>query len=175
MSTTAFLPPEIKEDTEVPPDVEPPKQTELVDAQAGKETVVGDPNAVEIVAIEEGTGKKREEVIEVKPAAKEEVFTVVEQAAQFPGGDAEMYKFLSKNIKYPAAAQRANVQGKVFLSFVVSPDGSISDIQVQKGLGFGCDEEAIRVVKSMPRWKPGRQSGRAVKSRFNLPISFVLE
>lgn len=175
ISTTKFLPPEILPDEEVPNDEPPPTQEELKEAPAAEVTVAGDPNATEVVIDpSEGTGKVREEVVEVKPV-EEQIFTVVEQQADFPGGQGELGKFLQKNLKYPPAASRANVQGKVFLSFVVGSDGRITDVSVLKGLGFGCDEEAIRVVKSMPRWTPGKQSGRAVKSRFNLPISFVLE
>ncbi len=107
--------------------------------------------------------------------SNDKVFTVVEKQAQFPGGDLEMYKFLSKNIKYPAPAQRANVQGKVFVRFIVEKDGSISDLEIVKGLGFGCDEEVLRIMEDMPKWIPGYQSGTAVRSLFNLPISFVLE
>ncbi len=105
----------------------------------------------------------------------DEVFTVVEENAEFSSGQGAMGKFIAKNLKYPAPAQRANVQGKVFLSFVVSKTGETTDIQILKGLGFGCDEEAIRLVKSMPNWKPAKQSGYEVNSRFNLPISFGLE
>ncbi|TAG69001.1 MAG: energy transducer TonB, partial [Runella slithyformis] len=86
-----------------------------------------------------------------------------------------MMSYLGKNIKYPAAASRANVSGKVYLTFVVNTDGSIQDVQTLKGLGFGCDEEAQRVIRSMPKWKPGKQSGRSVRVKFNLPVSFVLE
>ena len=106
---------------------------------------------------------------------EEPIFTVVEQQPEFPGGTTEMYRYLAKNIKYPSAASRANVSGRVFMTFVVNTDGSIQDVQVMKGLGFGCDEEATRVVKSMPKWKPGRQSGRPVRVKFNLPINFQLE
>ena len=173
VSTTKFLPPEIKPDEEVKTEEPPPTQEVLKEAPASSETVVGDPNATEVV-IDPNEGKAKVEVVEVKPV-DDVIFTVVEQQAAFPGGPAALGKFLEKNIKYPAEAQRANVQGKVFLSFVVSPDGSISDVAVLKGLGFGCDQEAMRVVKTMPRWTPGRQSGRAVKSRFNLPITFQLE
>ncbi|MCY7351516.1 MAG: TonB family protein [Cytophagaceae bacterium] len=173
ISTTKFLPPEIKPDEEVKTEEPPPTQEALKEAPASTETVVGDPNATEVV-IDPNEGKAKVEVVEVKPV-EEPIFTVVEQQAAFPGGQEALAKFLGKNIKYPAEAQRANVQGKVFLSFVVSPNGSISDVAVLKGLGFGCDQEAMRVVKTMPRWSPGRQSGRAVKSRFNLPITFQLE
>ncbi|MDQ1087649.1 M56 family metallopeptidase [Siphonobacter sp. SORGH_AS_1065] len=107
--------------------------------------------------------------------AKEEVFTVVEKQAQFPGGDSEMYRYLSQHVKYPAAAQRANVEGKVFTSFIVEKDGSITDVEIMKGIGFGCDEEVLRIMKDMPKWKPGYHSGHAVRSRFNLPITFTME
>ncbi len=122
-------------------------------------------------------------VVFLSPALKRELarkdtieplFTVVEHAAQFPGGFAKLAEFLATNLKYPAEAQRAKVQGKVFLSFVVNRDGSLSDINVLKGIGYGCDEEAVRVLSRMPNWVPGQQSGHAVKSRFNLPISFKL-
>lgn len=104
-----------------------------------------------------------------------EIFTVVEKQAGFPGGAQALTKFLQENLRYPAAAERANVEGKVFVSFVVNRNGSVSDVQILKGVGFGADEEAVRVVKAMPAWEPGRQSGEAVRSRFNLPIHFVLE
>ena len=84
-------------------------------------------------------------------------------------------QYLGKNIRYPAAAQRANVSGRVFVSFVVNTDGSIQDVTVLKGLGFGTDEEAVRVVKGMPKWRPGKQSGRPVRVKYNLPINFQLE
>lgn len=103
-----------------------------------------------------------------------EIFTVVEKQAGFPGGVGAMTKFLKENLRYPAAAERANVEGNVFVSFVVNRDGSVSDVQILKGVGFGADEEAVRIVKAMPKWEPGRQSGEAVRSRFNLPINFVL-
>jgi periplasmic protein TonB len=169
VDTKKFLPPEIVEVAEKEePIVE---QKELVNSKVADETVKGDPNAVE--EIKDETPVEKEEVVEV--VREEEVFTVVEQNAEFQGGQSAMGKFLQKNLRYPPAAQRANVSGRVFLSFIVDRNGEISDVNVIKGLGFGCDEEAVRVVKAMPRWNPGKQSGRAVKSKFNLPISFVLE
>ena len=80
--------------------------------------------------------------------------------------------YLRKNVQYPAAAKQAGVTGRVFLSFIVEHDGQLTTIQVLKGLGFGCDEEAIRVFTAMPRWKPGSQSGRTVRVRYNLPVWF---
>ncbi len=106
---------------------------------------------------------------------KREIFSIVEQNPQFDGGQGEMYKYLGENIKYPAAAQRANISGRVFVKFVVEDDGSIGDVVVLKGIGFGCDEEAIRVVKSMPRWKPGVQNGKNVRVYYNMPIVYKLD
>ena len=105
--------------------------------------------------------------------AKEEIYTAVEQQAEFPGGPGAFSRFLQVTLKYPYNAQRANAGGEVSVSFVVNTDGSVEDVQVLKGVGFGCDEEAIRVIKAMPRWNPGMQSGRAVRSRFTLPIKFL--
>lgn len=102
-------------------------------------------------------------------------FTTVEVQPTFMGGNSEMYKFLGKNLKYPTAAQRANIQGKVFLSFIVEKDGSITDIETMKGIGFGCDEEAMRVVKLMPKWIAGKQNGRNVRVKFTIPVFFRLE
>jgi protein TonB len=175
VNTVKFLPPEVKKDEEVPEETPPPTVEELKEAVAAKETVVGDPNADEVIIAPEAiAAPSKGTVVEAAPV-EEPIFTVVEQQPEFPGGISEMYKYLGKNIKYPSAASRANVSGKVFMTFVVNTDGSIQDVQVLKGLGFGCDEEATRVVKSMPKWKPGRQSGRPVRVKYNLPINFQLE
>mgnify|MGYP000853792808 CR=1 FL=1 len=106
---------------------------------------------------------------------QEKVYTVVEKQPQFPGGNKAMYKFLGDNIIYPSAATRASVSGRVFLSFTVTEKGLIQDIQVLKGIGFGCDAEAVRVVKSFPKWNPGMQDGKAVSVKYNLPIHFQIE
>ena len=105
---------------------------------------------------------------------KNQVFITVEQNPEFAGGMNALLKFLQKNLRYPTPAVNANVMGKVYMQFVVGQDGNISKVDVLKGIGFGCDEEAQRVVKLMPKWSPGRQSGRAVAVRFTLPISFQL-
>lgn len=175
VETVKFLPPEVKKDEEVPQESPPPTVEKLEVAIAASETQEGDPNATElIIAPEAISAPGKGEVIEAAPV-EEQIFTAVEQNPEFPGGAAEMYKYLSKNIRYPGAASRANIQGRVFLQFVVNTDGSITDVEVVKGVGFGCDEEAVRVVKSMPKWKPGRQSGRAVRVKYTLPVNFQLE
>jgi periplasmic protein TonB len=105
---------------------------------------------------------------------KDEVFMIVEDQPTFEGGMEAFYKFVGKNIEYPKQARRMGVEGKVFVQFVVDKDGGLNDIKVIKGIGAGCDEEAIRVLKESPKWKPGKQRGRPVKVRMSLPISFKL-
>lgn len=110
-----------------------------------------------------------EEVVE------QEIFTIVEEQPSFPGGEASLFDYLRKNIVYPTIARESNIQGTVFVQFVVEPDGSVSNVKVLRGIGGGCDEEAIRVVKNMPKWNPGKQRGKPVRVYFNLPIRFVLQ
>lgn len=111
-----------------------------------------------------------------KPAdVNGEIFTVVQHHPEFPGGMKELSEYLGKNLKYPEAARKANAQGRVFVNFVVTKTGEITDINLLKGIGYGADEEAMRVVAQMPRWKPARQNGQVVNVRYNLPINFQLE
>lgn len=176
VNTVKFLPPEVKPDEEVPEETPPPAVEELKEAVAAEVTQEGDPNAEEVIAAPEATAAPTKVEVAVEAAPKEEqIFTVVEQQPEFTGGMAALGQYLQKNLRYPAAAQRANIAGRVFVSFVVNTDGSIQDVQVLKGLGFGTDEEAQRVVKSMPKWRPGKQSGRPVRVKYNLPINFTLE
>jgi protein TonB len=104
-----------------------------------------------------------------------EIFTVVESMPEFPGGESALYKYLGKNIVYPTMAQESGVQGRVYVTFVVEINGNITDIKVVRGIGGGCDEEAIRVVKAMPSWNPGRQRGQPVRVQYILPVRFVLQ
>jgi len=115
-------------------------------------------------------------IAETPPAEtpREEIFVGVETQPFFPGGEQEMYKFLSENLNYPEAATRANVQGRVTLQFIIEKDGSVNHPKVLKGIGFGADEEAARVVSSMPKWTPGIQNGRAVRVYYTIPIIFRL-
>ena len=105
----------------------------------------------------------------------EEIFVVVEEQPEFPGGNAAMMKFLSDNIKYPVIAQENGIQGRVITNFVVERDGSITDVQVVRGVDPSLDKEAVRVIQSMPKWKPGKQRGSAVRVRFTLPVVFRLQ
>jgi protein TonB len=104
----------------------------------------------------------------------DEIFVVVEESAQPTNGMSNFYKFTSSNIRYPAQARRMGVEGRVFVEFVVGKNGSLQDITVIKGIGAGCDEEAIRVLKLSPPWQPAKQRGRAVKQRIVLPIIFKM-
>jgi len=103
------------------------------------------------------------------------VLEIVENMPEFPGGESALEKYLATNIKYPQAARESGVIGKVFVNFVVEKDGSITDVKVLRGIGRGCDEEAVRVVKGMPKWKPGTQKGKPVRVSFNLPVEFTLQ
>jgi periplasmic protein TonB len=118
------------------------------------------------------TDDKANEVIE--EAAPQEIFTIVEEQPSYPGGEDGRIKFLSDNIKYPDLARENGIQGTVYVTFVVEPDGSISNISVLRGIGAGCDEEAIRVVKQMPKWNAGKQRGKNVRVKINMPIKFVV-
>lgn len=103
------------------------------------------------------------------------VFTIVELMPGYVGGEEAMYKYLADNIKYPQVAKETNIQGNVFVKFVVEKDGSISDVRILKDIGGGCGEEALRVVKAMPKWNAGKQNGVPVRVEFNLPIRFTLQ
>ncbi len=141
----------VEDDVEVEDEIE-------IDVEADDETVV------EYVPVEE-----EEEIVEA------EIFTVVESMPEFPGGTGELYKYLGNSIKYPPLAKESGIQGRVFVNFVVEPNGSISNVKVLRGIGGGCDEEAVRVVENMPSWKPGKQRGKAVRVSYNLPIKFTLQ
>lgn len=132
-----------------------------IQAEANQETVMP-----EYVPMANST---KEEVI-VEP----EIFIVVEEQPSFPGGEAARLKFFNNNIVYPALAKELSIMGTVYVGFVVEPDGSLSQVNVLRGIGGGCDEEALRVVNMMPPWNPGKQRGKAVRVRFNLPVRFIL-
>ncbi len=117
-----------------------------------------------------------EVVFEDAPAEEEveQVFTIVEDQPEPDGGMPAFYKYINDNMKYPAQARRMGIEGKVFVQFVIDKNGNITEVQAVKGIGAGCDEEAARVIKGAPKWKPGKQRGRAVKVRMILPITFKL-
>lgn len=175
VETKKFVPPKIKKDEEVKKEEEIIEQKDLKDVQVADKTQEGIKSEANI-PVDPGLGDEgKKEVIVQEKIVEPEIFTVVEQMPTFPGGDAEMIKYLAKNIKYPAIARDNGIEGTVVLEFIVDENGKISEIKERKGLGGGCTQEAIRVVNTMPEWKPGKQNGRPVKVRFNLPIRFRLE
>jgi protein TonB len=160
-----------------PPPPEPPEVTtefEVVEDDAELTNELGPVNA----EVDESTQN-----IEITPVVVEEeeeeeeaqIFTVVEKDPEFPGGMDALYKYLAQNIKYPTIARENGITGRVYVTFVVERDGSIANPRVLRDIGGGCGAEAIRVVKSMPKWNPGKQSGKAVRVQFNLPVNFNLQ
>lgn len=166
--TIKFTPPVVKRDEEVQKDEMPPVE-ELKEAAISTKTQEGTTTKDDLSGLEGNGNAVVDEVVEDK------IFTFVEQQPEFPGGTEAMLKYLANNIQYPSAAQRNGLEGLVVLSFIVDQSGGISDIQVLKKLGGGTDEEAMRVVKSMPKWKPGKQNGREVKVKYTLPVRFTIK
>ena len=121
--------------------------------------------------------------IEITPVKIEEeveeeemtIFQVVENDPEFPGGVEAMYKYLAQSIKYPQLARENSITGRVYVTFVVEKDGSVSGVKVLRDIGGGCGAEAVRVVKAMPKWTPGKQRGKAVRVQYNLPVNFTLK
>ena len=182
-------PPPQEEQPPPPPPPPPPPMVEMV-----KFT----PPVIKDDAVEEEPQKLQEEVKETQVGTKDqegekdlvappstdgpaegpsEIFTIVEEQPEFPGGPSAMMKFIQQNVQYPAMAREAGISGKCHLKFVVDESGGISNVEILKGVPGcqDCDKEAIRVVKAMPKWKPGKQTGRAVRVYFNLPINFKIQ
>ena len=117
-----------------------------------------------------------EDTAQIKNAeSTEKTFEVVEQMPTFPGGDAALMKYLSENIKYPKAAEKAGEQGRVVVNFIVEKDGAISNVNVVRSVTPTLDAEAVRVIKAMPKWVPGKQDGQSVRVKYNVPVSFRLQ
>jgi len=164
-----FPPPVVKHDEEVR-EKEPPTVKELEVADPGQKDQKGDPNAD--IRIDEPVGNADvKQVVEENP---NQIFTAVEKQPGFPGGEGKFGAYLQKNIRYPAVARENNTQGRVILTFVVERDGSLTDIKVVRGIGSGCDEEAVRVLKNSPKWTPGIQNGRPVRVQYSIPVNFAL-
>jgi protein TonB len=159
-----FLPPKVT-NKEIPEEEKMPTQDEIKQNETGEETVEGPGEIILEDPVDEVVKEGNDDDV---------IFIVVEQQAEFPGGFQAMGKFLAKNMKYPVQARRMEIEGSVYVSFVIDKDGNISDPQIIKGISTECDKEAIRVVKLMPPWKPGKQNGKPVKCRFVLPIKFKL-
>ncbi len=156
-----------------PPEPEAPEVIDVVEEKV--ETKID-------IQTEDDANKRQAETYVPPPPPKpkqeevtEEIFVVVEEQPEFPGGNTAMMKFLGDNIKYPIIAQENGIQGRVITNFVVERDGSITDVQVVRGVDPSLDKEAVRVIQSMPKWKPGKQRGTTVRVRFTLPVVFRLQ
>ena len=171
-SSVKLTAPEIKKDNEVRPEDEMKSQDEIMSSKlsVGSFDVKGNDEGGEVL--------KAKEVIATEPVKPKEeenkVFDVVEQMPSFPGGNAALMNYLGQNIKYPVIAEENGIQGRVIVQFVVGKDGHISDVRVAKSVDPSLDKEAVRVVKGMPRWIPGKQNGQAVTVRYTLPVTFRL-
>lgn len=168
VKTVIFTPPVITET--VPDDMHMTEVKKLADANPGPTTIdSGNPSSTASIS---GKGPATSTSAVVSTAKTNGPMIVVEQMPAFAG---DMNKFIASIIRYPEQAREANVQGRVLLQFVVNEDGSISNVVIERGIGAGCDEEALRVIEAMPKWKPGKQNGIAVKVYYKIPIKFSLE
>jgi protein TonB len=168
-----YLPPVAVPDHQVNPKDEVASADQLKTAIAGPLTIDGEGDELPPIEIADGTGEGTGAPVEV--AAPPTEFLVVEEMPEFPGGQAAMLKYIGKHLRYPASAQAKGVSGIVYVSFVISPEGQVTKVEVRKGINTACDQEAARVISKMPLWKPGRQSGRNVPVRYSLPIRFAMQ
>ena len=172
-SSIKFTAPVIKKDEEVKPEEEMKNQDDL---QKTKTTI----GAFNVQGNDEVGGevlKAKEEIAQPEPPKEEEnkVFDVVEEQPSFPGGQSALMQWLHDNIKYPVIAAENGIEGRVIVQFVVSKNGSISDVRVARGVDPSLDKEAVRVVSNMPKWTPGKQNGTTVNVRYTLPVTFKLQ
>lgn len=166
---------EQEEPKQAPPPPEAPKVEEVLqiadnDANVEETTIQTNEDKGEAVEI-----KYVPAVVEEEEVEEQQIFQVVEEMPEFPGGMAECMKFLAKNIKYPTIAQENGVQGRVIVQFVVNKDGTIVDPVVVRSVDPYLDKEALRVIKAMPKWKPGKQRGKAVRVKYTVPVTFRLQ
>ena len=170
-SSIKFTAPVIKKDEVVHEDNEIKSQEELTSTKVAI-------SIADVKGNDEANGKDIADLKQVVTQAEpepEKVIDMVEQMPTFPGGQQELMSYLGKNIKYPTIAQENGTQGRVIIQFVVERDGSITDVRVARGVDPYLDKEAVRVVKSMPKWIPGKQNGKAVRVKFTVPVMFRLQ
>jgi periplasmic protein TonB len=184
--TELSAPPPIDKPKPPPPQIQLPKLQKVikfVPPKVVKEQVVEEVPTIQEIKLNETAAVEvdgstdvvfDEPVQEVVAADENEIFTVVEQNPDYPGGYDAMMNFIRSNMVYPPAARRLGIEGTVYVSFVVNKTGTISDVQILRGISKECDQEAIRVVSKMPNWLPGKQNGHLVNVRFTLPLKFRL-
>ena len=114
-------------------------------------------------------------IIEEEDFSKQKICDIVEEMPSYPDGDVKLMEYIAQNINYPQEALESGIQGRVFVSFVVEPNGSITNEKVLRGIGYGCDEEALRVVKEMPKWTPGKRKGKPVRVAVTIPVKFMFQ
>ena len=172
-SSIKFTAPVIKKDEDVKPEEEMKNQDDLQKTK----TTIGAFNVVGNDDIGGEVLKAKEEIAQPEPPKEEEskVFDVVEEQPSFPGGQGALMQWLSDNIKYPVIAAENGIQGRVIVQFVVSKTGSISNVNVVRGVDPSLDKEAVRVVKAMPNWTPGKQNGTTVNVRYTLHVTFKVQ
>ncbi len=165
--------PQTKQEVKPPQKIQAPKIVEVSDEEIIEDIEINlDIEMTEDTKIEQVVFDQAEEAMPEEKA--DEIFTIVEERPTPVGGLKAFYDYVSQNLKYPAMARRMGLEGRVFVQFVVEKDGSLTDIKVVKGIGGGCDEEAVRVLSNAPKWNPGKQRGRPVRVRMILPIMFQL-
>lgn len=164
---------EITQHEKPPPPPKPPQQTTIIEI-VEDDVEIEDEIEIDVEADQETEVEEYIPVEEEEEAEETQIFTVVESMPGFPGGEAARIKYLNENIKYPQMARESGIQGRVFVTFVVERDGAVTDVRVLRGIGGGCDEEAVRVIKNMPKWNAGKQRGKPVRVQFNMPILFKL-
>lgn len=134
-------------------------------------------NDIELSTEDDGEKNKEYQEVAVEEAVEAEeatIFTVVEDEPLYPGGEEARQKFLAENLKYPQMARESNIEGTVFIEFVIEPSGAISNAKIRRDIGGGCGDAALDVVKKMPKWSPGKQRNKAVRTAFTMPITFKL-
>ncbi len=164
-----------QEEVKPPPPPPPPKVTDVLnivenDVELDEELIIEDTEMDQDTEIDFSDINVEEESSDDAP-----VFFIVEDMPEFPGGEAALHKYLGTEVKYPVIAQENGIQGRVYVKFVVNVDGQVANVEIARGVDPSLDKEALRVVKAMPKWKPGKQRGKAVRVSYTVPINFVLQ
>lgn len=179
-ATVRNTPPVIVQNEQVSPELKPPDVHELKDKLSGPVTSPGEEGEAIAMTAKPHKGifgdgySEGKEKTGGSALVKNEPYVNVEEMPEFPGGLKALAAYLKQNLKYPLAALEDGIEGKVYITFVVNDQGTIEQAKLMRGIGGGCDQEALRVVNAMPKWKPGRQNGHVVKVYYTLPVSFVL-
>lgn len=165
---------------EVRPDLKPPRTEELIDAVSGPVTNPGNEGSEVAMSKEKpegpaGSGNRPDEPAGGGGGGESTPISYAQEMPEFPGGRQALNNYLKRNLAYPVGAREDGIQGRVIVRFVVNTEGRIENATIVRGIGGGCDQEALRVVKAMPRWKPGKQNGHLVKVYYMLPVNFALQ